>query len=1286
MSQPCDVFISYNSLDKAEVLRLAFKLKDLGFSPWLDDWNLTAGEPWLPLIERALNDADACTVIVGKHGLGNVHQDEMWVALQRGIESKRGNRRFRVIPVLLPNSTRGDRMRLPKFLTANTWVEFQRSINEPAALDKLARAIRGQPPGAGAGLPNGQCPYRGLAYFDVQHSPLFFGREAQIDWLLSRLRGTATKEGPTRFVGIVGASGSGKSSLGRAGVLAKLKAGELPSSERWPLVICRPEGRPLESLATALSNADGVQLGTGLKATLIRQLALEFEKSPDQLHLVAQGAMPANDPDWRLVVFVDQFEELFTLNVAEAGDAQIAARSSALTGDRMAFVRNLLHAATIDKGRTIVILTMRADFYGKCATFPELATAVSQHQELVGPMTSDELRRAIEIPAQMSGSDIDAGLVDLLVSEVTGESGALPMLQYTLSELWKSSHDLALSKLTTTAYRELGGWEGTLSKRADEVFSKFKDTPLEDVCRQLFLRLVQPGEGTEDTKRLVHWKELQRNSGDDATLEQLIMYFSDNRLIVTSGNNLNPDSTIELVHEALIRSWPVLRQWLDSNREALRTFARLRDAARLWEAHDLDDDYLYHGMPLLEAEKCSQEYETLMTYQDQKFLNASVDKLVQSLANVETPRVGEVISELACLSRRAQPLLSKLLNESNVESRGRLHASLALLSSDANQVEFLRERLLLGELTDFAIVAQYLAPHRDALLEPLWAELEDEENQPHRRFRSAMGLAAYYRPVDDATNSRWHKCAAFIVRFQIDSFAWNPNHYATLAEAFRPVRKVLLGPLHALYLTEQDPAKQLWVAILLANFAADEPAKIFDLACDVSKKPFAVLFPHLLNHRDEVMKLADQELAQAMNETADELGKDVLAKRQANAAVTLFRLGETAKVWPLLKHEPDPRLRSYLLHRLGPLGADRQSIVTRLEEELDVSVKRALILSLGETWHGSISLSDQSLLVERILAILRDDPDPGIHGAAEWILRRRNQETRIPDLLCELATGKREGGRQWYVTRHGDTFVCLRGPTEFRMGSPSTEPDRAPNETLHKRVIDGSFAIASKLVTVERFGQFQQENPDVLKVDIKRYAPDPDCPQVTVSWYDGAAYCNWLSEREGFPKDQWCYEPNAQGKYADGMKTARDYLQRAGYRFPTEAEWEYACRANALTSRFYGQSEELLVHYAWYQKNSHDRTQAVGSLKPNDFGLFDMLGNAWEWCDDRYRDIEVDQKIAPMENVGASAEITDERDRVLRGGSYNNNERNLRSAYRNCDSAPDTHYDLIGFRVARTLI
>ena len=177
------------------------------------------------------------------------------------------------------------------------------------------------------------------------------------------------------------------------------------------------------------------------------------------------------------------------------------------------------------------------------------------------------------------------------------------------------------------------------------------------------------------------------------------------------------------------------------------------------------------------------------------------------------------------------------------------------------------------------------------------------------------------------------------------------------------------------------------------------------------------------------------------------------------------------------------------------------------------------------------------------------------------------------------------------------------------------------------------------------------------------HAPQSDCPQVSVTWYEAAAYCNWLSEREGISEEQWCYEPNASGEFAEGMKPVANYLDRTGYRLPSEAEWECACRAESSTERYYGNTEELLADYAWYDQNSAGKTHPVGSLKPNDFGLFDMLGNVWEWCHDRYGEYPTADS-GPSDVLNDFREIEDQNSRVLRGGSFNDGAAYARSAYR----------------------
>jgi formylglycine-generating enzyme required for sulfatase activity len=456
--------------------------------------------------------------------------------------------------------------------------------------------------------------------------------------------------------------------------------------------------------------------------------------------------------------------------------------------------------------------------------------------------------------------------------------------------------------------------------------------------------------------------------------------------------------------------------------------------------------------------------------------------------------------------------------------------------------------------------------------------------------------------------------------------------------------------------------------------------------------------------------------------------RDELAERQARAAVALVRLGQAGEVWPLLRHGADPQLRSFIVNWLEPLGADPKTIVTALDRpdssprpaprgeggrrpgegssmptvavggslgpvppttnamdailfHPETSMRRALILSCGTYGTEALSPGEREPLIARLLDVYEHDPDAGIHGAAAWTLRQWKQQAKLEAVHARLR-GKDRGDRRWYVNGQGQTFAIVEGPVEFRMGSPPSEPDRVDNETPRQQRITRRFAIADAEVTVRDFQRFVSaatENQPFLiaQNSLDRYSA-ADGPMIGVSWYGGAAYCNWLSEREGIPRDQWCYEPNGKGEYAEGMRIRPDALKRAGYRLPTEAEWEYACRAGALTSRYYGHSIGLLGKYAWYNANSGEQARPCRSLRPNDLGLSDMLGNVYEWCQERYQrnPIQLDSNAQAIEHVNESF-------RLLRGGSFSDRPANVRSASR-IWNAPSYHNTNNGFRPART--
>ena len=308
------------------------------------------------------------------------------------------------------------------------------------------------------------------------------------------------------------------------------------------------------------------------------------------------------------------------------------------------------------------------------------------------------------------------------------------------------------------------------------------------------------------------------------------------------------------------------------------------------------------------------------------------------------------------------------------------------------------------------------------------------------------------------------------------------------------------------------------------------------------------------------------------------------------------------------------------------------------------STRSALLLALGRCGIDQLPEVRRSELTPELLALYRDAPDPAVHAAAGWLLRtwRRSAEARAA--VAGLATGRVRGTRRWYLNREGQTLALLAGEAEFHMGSPDDEPWRRNNET--RRIVRvRPFDLATTEVTVGEFRAFVDQTRRLRERYAASADADPGLPQNGVTWYDAVAYCNWLSEREGLPRAQWCYEPNSEGDYAEGMRIVADVLSRTGYRLPTESEWEYACRAGTVTSRSFGDSAELILRYACCLVNSADRPLPAGSLMPNPFGLFDMHGNLFEWCQDGY---EVDDESDPPgEDI-----VSDRDDRLVRGGGY----------------------------------
>jgi eukaryotic-like serine/threonine-protein kinase len=659
---------------------------------------------------------------------------------------------------------------------------------------------------------------------------------------------------------------------------------------------------------------------------------------------------------------------------------------------------------------------------------------------------------------------------------------------------------------------------------------------------------------------------------------------------------------------------------------------------------------------------------------------------VQGVLNADTAQVPAIIESMSEYRIWADPLLRREVEQAALNSPQKLHASLALLPVDPPQVDYLYGRLLDAAPHEVPVIRDALASHKVQLLEQLWTAVEQPaQGKEHQRLRAACALAVY-----DPDSQRWRK-----VREQVanDLVAVPAVYLETWMMSLRPVRGQLQAPLAATYRDAKRRETERSLATdILADYVVDQPQVLADLVMDADDKQFAVIYPKFKAQAERGLPLLSSEIDRKLpaDLPSSDGKRETLAKRQANAAVALLRMDQPAKVWPLLVHSTDPRVRSYLIHRLSSLAGDPHVIVKQLKEEKDVSARRALLLSLGEYGEREFPFTERRQLLPQLFDQYRNDRDPGIHGAVEWLLKKwKQQETlkeidtqisqqqlhRLNIIGKELAKDKPEP--QWYVNGQGQTMVVVPGPITFQMGSPPTETERDGDEPLHPKRIGCTFAIAAKPVTVEEFRQFKRGY-----TYLKRYTPTPDCPVGATPWYEAAEYCNWLSMKEGLAEKEWCYEPNKAGKYSEGMKLAPGYLMRTGYRLPTEAEWEYACRAGAATSRYYGESDELLAKYGWYYGWSSltGTRMSVGTLKPNDLGLFDMHGNVLQWCQERYKPYPISR-----EDKEDALLVFDKDSRAVRGAAYTWGATYVRCAVRDDGWKPWDRRDTIGFRPARTV-
>jgi serine/threonine protein kinase/formylglycine-generating enzyme required for sulfatase activity len=1127
----------------------------------------------------------------------------------------------------------------------------------------------------------------------------------------------------TFAVGLIyGPSGCGKSSFVKAGLLPRLAKHVAPIYIE--ATTDDTEARLLKGLRKACPE---LHRGLGLV---------------DSLSQLRRGRILA--PEHKVLLVLDQFEQWLHARRREENTELVTA---------------LRHC---DGERVQGLVLVRDDFWVTASRFMrelEIRLVDGENSTLVDLFDPRHAKKVLTAFGQAYGA-LPERIVDLkneqqffLDESISGlaEDGKIISVRLALfAEMMKGK------PWTPSTLKDVGGTKGVGVTFLEETFSASTAPPehrLHQKAAQAVLKVMLPESGTDIKGQMKSRQELLEASGyanRPRDFDDLIHILDPELRLITptepegSSSEDRPTASngqyYQLTHDYLVHS---LRDWLTrKQRETRRGRAELRLAERSasWNAkpenRQLPSALEWAIIRLLTRKQNWTDLQrrmmrragrvhgvrgttlaialTLLAWGGSEVRGRlRAQMLLDTLLNSPLSDLPGIILELKPYRTWVDPLLKRAYAEAKADgnSQKQLHAALALLPVDDAQAAYLQDRLLGADAGDVGILRQSFAAHKQTLVSKCWTVLEKptEEDQG-KALQAASALAVY-----DAENPRWAS-----VRLDVANRLVAENAYvvARWVDALRPAARQLRYPLVGIFRDEKRrESERIVAANALAEYLGDQPRELVGLLLDATDPQFAALCPHDGSSADQIAPLLEAELGREPPSVPvdEEYSYEDLVRffdRQLKAVVALIRLGRTEQLWPLLKQSPDPSLRSYLVNNLGRLGLEPGFLIARLDRESDVSTRRALILSLGEyNGENRLSSAEKVSLTKKAVDLYHDDPDPGVHGAAEWLLRHWGHEKLIDVIGKELAllalprpgadhaeAFARRNDRAWYVNSEGQTLAIVSGPVESWHMLPFLIGEEPRRRSVR---IDHSFAIATKEVTVEQFQRFLRRNAGVQIKNNELYGPGPNCPMNSVNWYAAAAYCNWLSKQDGIPEREWCYTPNEKGNYDEGMKVRPKAEDLKGYRLPSELEWTYACFGRAKTRFFFGKPRVLLAKYGWYRGNSPNRTQPVGTLKPNDLGLFDLHGNVWEWCQDkpqvtarqkdgrsvvvwdglragRWLEIEFDERLY------SSPRVHDAINRLRLGGAFDSEARAV-SWEELAGVSPQNRYVETGFRPARAL-
>ena len=1107
-------------------------------------------------------------------------------------------------------------------------------------------------------------------------------------------------------VGVIyGPSGSGKSSFLKAGVLPQL------SPEIETLYV---ESTPLDT-----------------ETRLLKVLRKSFPRLPPHEGLVASMTLlrrqHCGSQGRRLLIVLDQFEQW------------LHARTSSDSEELIMALRQC------DGVHLQCLITIRDDFWMAVTHVMddlEVTLVPGENLAVIDLFNIRHARRVLTAIGQAYG------VLSMIPDEITSEQKAF--IEKAIANLARNQQVIPVQltlfaemvkdkEWSTDTLKSLGGARGVGVRFLEETFNGRTASPhhrLHQKAARAVLQALLPEGNTGIKGGMRSWQELLKESGyaeRPRDFEAMIRILdSELRLITpTDPEGLDSESGktesatgqqerfYHLTHDYLV---PSLQEWLTrKQKETRRGRAELilADLDSIWSRNPTNRSLpsfpewlnilLFAGArsrresrPILAASAryyggraivCGCLFILGLWGAMQSVQMTRAISLVESLPTTQCQGIPKLIEALKPYQKIVNPRLQELVRTSD-NPVARLYAAMALLDSDPEMQSPVFEGMLNATSEDFATIRDVLRTwgNHDTIVKELWAVLLDSGNDPDRRFRAGAALATFDRPDEASVSQNWNKTSEFLANRLVAGISRNSREFDPWLAAIRPARSVFYKDLFRIFSgPERSEIETYATAMILSDFAANEADKLVDLSLIARPQEYPILVAKLRETGEDGRNAIFAEFAAKIPEDATLTVRNQIKKRKAHAAVALLEFDITQPLMNVLSVSEDPTISSFAEDRLSKLGVYAETLY-RLMTHADTDLRASLLRSLAGMSSKRFSPDFSETVVGTVSQYFQNDPDPGVHSAAEWALRSWGLKDQLVQSLNGLASDGPQYDRSWYVNHQRQTMIVFKGPILSRFGSPSTERYRDSDEQIVTRTIDRDFAICSTEVTVEQFLKFLPKFRHGERMD---YTPTPDCPMVYMTWFRAAEYCNWLSKQEGIPEDQWCYSKQFKlvktylrpdGEQMETMQPEQDYLSRTGYRLVTEAEWEFACRAGSTTEFYWGSDREISTRYARTTTNSYGICSPVGTYCPNRYGLFDMLGNATEWLHDRYRDgIKDARSDNGTDQSEPQTDVLDDSPRVIRGGSVGEYIAYQRSANRSFAKARDGVGPRIGFRIGRTL-